>query len=152
MKVLVTALGSVLLLFGCNGTSPNDGQMHSRLAVSEQAVHAQKRWYSAEQVSEGRALFRQYCAVCHGMKAEATPNWKTPDANGSYPPPPLNGTAHAWHHPLSVLDSVIRDGGQPVGGLMPAWGSVLNEAQRKAVIASFQDYWSDEIYQLWLER
>lgn len=116
------------------------------------AVYAETRWYSAEQVSEGRVLFAQYCAACHGANAEATPDWKTPTADGNYPPPPLNGSAHAWHHPIAVLDQVIRDGGAPVGGVMPAWGSILNGEQRLALIASFQDYWSEEIYEIWLER
>jgi mono/diheme cytochrome c family protein len=110
------------------------------------------RWYTQEQVTNGRQLFAQYCSVCHGENAEATEQWKTPDSNGNYPPPPLNGSAHAWHHPLSVLDQVIRDGGEPVGGVMPAWGAVLNAQQRLDIIAGFQDYWSDEIYDIWLVR
>lgn len=110
------------------------------------------RWYSSEQVAQGKMVFAENCASCHGANAEATPNWKTPDANGDYPPPPLNGSAHAWHHPLAVLDQVIREGTATMGGNMPAWGKQLNQAQRLSVIASFQDYWNDEIYEIWLER
>lgn len=127
------------------------GESHSDEAPLE-AVHAETRWYSSEQVREGRQLYAQYCAGCHGVNAEATADWKTPTKQGYYPPPPLNGSAHAWHHSVSVLDQVIRDGGALVGGVMPAWGHVLDEPQRLAVIASFQDYWSDEIFEMWLER
>jgi mono/diheme cytochrome c family protein len=147
---LAVILVSVLLV-SCSESKDQTPPSTSEI-VDTTALYAETRWYSAEQVSEGRVLFAQYCAACHGANAEATPDWKTPTADGNYPPPPLNGSAHAWHHPIAVLDQVIRDGGAPVGGVMPAWGSILNGEQRLALIASFQDYWSEEIYEIWLER
>jgi mono/diheme cytochrome c family protein len=110
-----------------------------------------KRWYTEALREEGKVLFQAHCAVCHGKNAEATPNWKTQTPSGHYPPPPLNGSAHAWHHPLSVLEMVIADGGAPMGGVMPSWKYLLSEEQRLATIAAFQDYWTDEIYERWLE-
>jgi len=110
------------------------------------------RWYSQDEVVRGKEIFATNCASCHGQNAEATPNWKTLDANGNYPPPPLNGTAHAWHHPLSVLKMVIEEGGEPVGGVMPAWGDTLSDQQIMEVIASFQSYWPDTVYGQWLVR
>lgn len=110
------------------------------------------RWYTKEQVSEGRKVYSQFCASCHGVNAESVDSWRKLDANGNYPPPPLNGSAHAWHHPLFVMNKVIRDGGAPLGGVMPGWGAVLNEDQRLKAVASFQDYWDDETYQRWLQR
>ncbi|MGH1486594.1 MAG: c-type cytochrome [Cellvibrionaceae bacterium] len=109
------------------------------------------RWYTLAQQQQGRQLFAKHCAACHGDKAQETVDWKTPTATGHYPPPPLNGTAHAWHHPLSVLQTVIRGGGAPMGGVMPAWGDVLSEEEIIATIASFQTYWPDDVYQRWLE-
>jgi mono/diheme cytochrome c family protein len=47
---------------------------------------------------------------------------------------------------------VIEQGGEPVGGVMPAWGDTLSDRQIIDVIASFQSYWPDDTYQLWLER
>ncbi|MCH8532391.1 MAG: cytochrome c [Saccharospirillum sp.] len=110
------------------------------------------RWYTNAMVEEGKATFAQYCAACHGDRAQATPDWKTLDENGNYPPPPLDGTAHAWHHPLADLEMVIKQGGAPFGGVMPGWESVLSDQDIVKVIASFQSYWSDEIYEMWLER
>lgn len=108
------------------------------------------RWYFAEQADRGQAVFTSNCVVCHGKNAEATADWKTPDANGAYPPPPLNGSAHAWHHPLSVLGRTVYLGGAPVGGQMPAFKDVLSETDIIDVIAHFQTYWSDAIYDRWL--
>ena len=73
------------------------------LVTSQVAASPAERWYNDEQVARGAPLFRANCAACHGQNAEATPNWKQTDANGNYPPPPLNGTAHTWHHDLDLL-------------------------------------------------
>jgi mono/diheme cytochrome c family protein len=108
------------------------------------------RWYFSDQAARGKEVFINNCAVCHGNSAEATNDWKTPDANGNYPPPPLNGSAHAWHHPISVLGRTIYNGGAEVGGQMPAFKDKLSESEIVDVIAHFQTYWSDSIYERWL--
>ena len=145
---LVSGL-TLLVLAAC---SPSPEAVTTAANVPLQADGQTGRWYSTEQAKVGLQLYQENCAACHGPEAASTSAWKTPDANGDYPPPPLNGSAHAWHHPLAVLDKVIRDGGVPLGGVMPAWGEVLNAEQRLAVIAGFQSHWSPKIYDLWLER
>ena len=120
-------------------------------SVDQQASIRTERWYSVEQVASGRKLFGEHCADCHGINAEGTPTWRKPDASGNYPPPPLNGTAHAWHHSLSVLDGTIVNGGAAMDGVMPGFGNLLDREQRLSVIAYFQDFWSDEIYRRWQE-
>ena len=79
-------------------------------------------------------------------------DWRKPLADGSYPPPPLDGTAHAWHHPLKQLVKTIRDGGVVYGGKMPGFRSTLGLAEQLATIAYFQSYWDEEIYRRWLQR
>ncbi|MEX0740483.1 MAG: c-type cytochrome [Pseudohongiella sp.] len=157
MKKL-TLLTVMLGLLGCNTASEPEvatGPAASGQGLTEVTLDVKPgtgRWYTEAQVERGRKTFGQYCAACHGANAEATPNWRTLDANGNYPPPPLNGSAHAWHHPLAVLSMVIEEGGEPMGGVMPAWGDTLGDADIVEVIASFQSYWPEEIYDLWLER
>lgn len=110
------------------------------------------RWYTPEQVELGAQVFARNCAVCHGENAEGTvADWRERLADGSFPPPPLNGSAHAWHHPRSVLLRVINEGGIPLGGKMPAFADVLNEEEKLAAIAYFQEFWSDEIYTDWMD-
>ena len=119
-------------------------------APPESAVEG--RWYTHEQVGRGRDQYQQHCAVCHGRLGEGlAEDWKTPDANGNYPPPPLNGTAHTWHHPTDILLRTIENGGVPLGGVMPAFGSALNEDEAREVIAYFQSLWTDDIYARWAE-
>lgn len=108
------------------------------------------RWYTAEQAGRGDALFQTYCASCHGKRAQGlAENWRKTDASGNYPPPPLNGTAHAWHHPMVVLEQTIADGGVALGGVMPGFATTLSEDDIKATVAYFQSTWSDEIYARW---
>jgi len=123
------------------------------LLVTGQSFAAEaERWYSDEQLAQGEILFRQNCASCHGQNAEATPDWKKTDANGNYPPPPLNGTGHAWHHDLDLLRRTVREGGAKLGGQMPAFEGVLDAEQIDAVIAYSQSKWPDDLYQRWSGR
>ncbi len=119
------------------------------LAIATAWANEHQRWYTSEQVRLGTVVFKQNCAACHGQNAEATPNWKQTDANGNFPPPPLNGTAHAWHHDLNVLRTQIRQGGQQYGGVMPAFEHILTTQQVDQAIAYFQSKWPDELYQKW---
>lgn len=141
---------TALLLTAC-------GQEESGVAkASTQILGLQKatieRNIDFSQVSRGGRLFQQNCTECHGAMGEGTPNWRTLDANGDYPPPPLNGTAHTWHHPLSVLQRTIRQGGIPLGGVMPAFGDKLSDEEIDAILAWVQTKWPDEIYAAWSER
>lgn len=145
--MLTTLMAAIV---GCSNSPDSTAQDPWRVSLAPDPSTG--RWYSSEQLASGRQVFAENCAVCHGRTAASTPRWKQLDASGNYPPPPLNGSAHAWHHSLSILAMTIANGGRPVGGMMPAFKDRLSEAQISAVIASFQDYWPDEIYDVWLQR
>lgn len=136
MNRKVWLLSAGLLLAGC-------GQNESTVPG---------RWYTPSQVELGKKVYGENCIRCHNEDARGTLNWRQAGPDGSYPPPPLNGTAHAWHHPISILKKVISEGGIPLGGKMPAFGAKLNDDEKLAVISYFQSFWPDEIYQEWLKR
>lgn len=121
-------------------------------SISSSWAATDKRWYSSAQVRQGEQVFKQNCASCHGQNAEATPNWKQTDANGNYPPPPLNGTAHAWHHDIELLRRTVREGGQKLGGVMPPFEDKLSSQQIDQAIAYFQSKWPDDLYAKWSGR
>lgn len=104
----------------------------------------------AKQVAEGRRVYETHCASCHGVNGVgSTPNWKIPDAEGNFPPPPHNDDGHTWHHPDRVLYESIRDGlrdqFRPNAPLrMPAFGAQLSDAQMRALISYFKSLWSKE--------
>lgn len=123
------------------------------LLQSSLALAAQNdRWYSEQQVTQGEQIFKQNCAACHGPNAASIKNWRQTDKNGNYPPPPLNGTAHAWHHSMDVLRKTIREGGQKLGGVMPPFENRLSTEQIDSAISYFQSKWTDDIYDKWAGR
>lgn len=108
------------------------------------------RWYRSSQVVLGHAVFRSHCARCHGARAQGlVAGWKQRLPDGSWPPPPLDGRGHAWHHALPLLLQVIQQGGSLYEGRMPGFAGKLSEEEQLAAIAWFQSLWSDEVYHLW---
>ena len=100
------------------------------------------RWYSAEDIERGQAVFVANCAVCHGARAQGA-------TVGSLTAPPLNGSGHSAHHGLDYLLEQVANGGARTGGKMPAFAAVLNESERRAAIAWVQSLWPDEAYRNW---
>ena len=101
-------------------------------------------------VMRGSRVYQENCASCHGGMAQGAPNWHVPGPDGKYPPPPLNGSGHAWHHPHAALKLTIREGTARLGGNMPAWKDKLSDEDIEAAIAWMQSVWPAEIYQAWL--
>ncbi|MCG8074568.1 MAG: cytochrome c [Candidatus Thiodiazotropha taylori] len=138
-------------LAGCSDQKPATAESNSDLA-STFPTTLSERWYTQKQVARGQDLYQTYCAECHKPDASGTTEWRTLDVNGKLPPPPLNGTAHTWHHPLSVLRRTVRLGGVPLGGSMPGFSDKLSAEQIDEILAWIQTHWSDEIYRIWYER
>lgn len=149
MKKVLMVLGVVSLLAGCgNEEAGNTQQEQAQQTTSSQALNRQTDF---AQVSRGGRLFRQNCAECHGQQGEGAPNWQQREPNGAFPPPPLNGTGHAWHHPKAMLHAVIKKGGMAPNSKMPAWGEELSDQEIDDVIAWFMAQWPDEVYEAWYQ-
>ncbi len=78
--------------------------------------------------THGRAVFEQYCTICHGSDAKGTgPLAKT------LPVPPANLTdcRRTSEDPVEVTEGTIRHGGAYVGlsPVMPAWQGKLTDEQ-----------------------
>ena len=112
-------------------------------------VEELQRWYEPFRVESGEKVYASHCAVCHGARGEATPDWRRREPDGSFPPPPLNGTAHTWHHPFGVLARQIKFGGPGGTGKMPTFQGKLTDEEIINVIAWIQSLWPDEIYARW---
>lgn len=118
---------------------------------AQESAPTPARWYETEQVQRGAVLYAQNCAACHGDVGQGTFAWRKKDSEGKFPPPPLNGTAHTWHHPLRVLGAQIKFGAPGGQGMMPGFAQTLSDEKVLDVIAWFQDRWSNEIYAQWFE-
>jgi len=143
LRMLMSVMAIALALAGCGqGVPQNEAQVRQPDTG---------RWYTEAQVQAGARVFAANCAVCHGDRAQAEDTWRQRLPDGKFPPPPLNGTAHAWHHPLFELREIIKYGSDPALGNMPAWGHILSDAEIDAAIAWFQSLWPHEVYEAWRE-
>ncbi|MEH6445396.1 MAG: cytochrome c [Oceanospirillaceae bacterium] len=119
---------------------------------SENEPKVAMRWYTASQIELGAQVFVNNCVACHGAKGQGVKTWRKPLSNGKYSPPPLNGTAHAWHHSMKNLKATVKHGGAKFGGIMPGFGDKLTAAEQEAVISYFQSQWTKEVYAAWIKR
>lgn len=135
MKIRTAVLLLPALIAGCGKDAPQ-----SVVRISDAGVLAQ-----------GAEVYRKHCATCHGDRAQGTFNWQKPGPDGKYPAPPLDGSAHAWHHPQAALERAIHQGTKAQGGNMPGWAGTLSDEDIRAVIAWFQSTWSDETFRIWAD-
>lgn len=118
----------------------------------EDDVASFKRTQDAAQVARGKQVYETHCLECHGEQGKGLAgDWRVRDADGMFPPPPLDDSAHAWHHPTAALLQTIREGSPPGMGKMPAWQGKLSEAEMQDVVAYIKSLWSDPVYELWMK-
>jgi len=81
-----------------------------------------------------------------------TENWNVKREDGSYPPPPLDVTAHAWHHSPAQILLTINNGGSELGGWMPAFKNKLTENEKKALVSYIHSLWPAELQKKYDEK
>lgn len=140
----------IVSLSGCSDSISTANKLLQQIQLAQ--TEAAERNFDPDQIARGRAIFQENCAVCHGPNAEGTPDWRKPRENGRYPPPPLNGTAHAWHHSTEELKRFILEGGPPGEGRMPGWKDKLAEQEIDDVLVWIKSLWPDEVYDTWYKR
>ncbi len=154
IRVSIVIAASVLLA-ACDKPASEVGKSVQQAAAQEKMATPEtpmpKRSHDIAQITHGGKVYQQNCAECHGANGEGAPNWRQRDANDQFPPPPLNGSGHTWHHPLGALRHTIRNGTMAIGGSMPAWKGKLSDADIDAVIAWFQSKWPERAYIAWYD-
>jgi len=107
----------------------------------------------AEAVAQGRVLYAETCAACHGMALEGEPNWRQRDAEGYLPAPPHDETGHTWHHPDSQLFRITKFGTEAlVGGdyksRMMGFGDILTDQEILNVLAYIKSTWPERVVEV----
>ncbi|OQM75698.1 c-type cytochrome [Manganibacter manganicus] len=102
----------------------------------------------ATAIAQGRQLYTENCASCHGVNLEGQPEWKRPLASGRMPAPPHDASGHTWHHPDGVLFRVTKEGpAAVVGGSyesdMQGFGEMLSDEEIRAVLAFIKSTWPE---------
>jgi mono/diheme cytochrome c family protein len=140
-NLLIIFTLSVFIAISCSSEPPDQKESVTK-----------GRWFTQKQFQLGKQVFTTNCASCHGNQAQGiVEDWKQRNPDGSFPAPPLDGSAHAWHHPLSVLVRQINEGGVKLGGTMPAFGDTLSDEEVIAAIAYFQSFWDEQTYDRWVQ-
>ena len=138
LAVVVLILVSVLLTACASSTSES-----IQTSGSDSAVEAPRT---------GREIFASNCAACHGAAGEGHPDWRIRNADGTLPPPPLNGHGHTWHHADGLLYRIVSQGGkfleipgdQSFKSAMPAFGDLLSHAEIIEALAYVKSLWGDK--------
>lgn len=126
MKTLII-LSSALFLTGCFDNAETQDKVE-------------------DSVQLGQTVFEKNCASCHGKEGQGlVENWKQRQADGNFPAPPLNGTAHAWHHSPAALLNTINNGGIKLGGSMPGFKNQLSEVEKQATLDYIHSLWPEAV-------
>lgn len=149
---LPVIFAGIAVLAACERGTPEISSPSSALAATSSPVTALSKQPQANDASvqRGAVLYVQHCQICHGTGGVGAPNWRKMDSDGMYPPPPLDGSGHAWHHSSLVLRQFILEGSTPGQGRMPAWRGLLSEVDIADLISWIQSLWPEEIYAAWL--
>lgn len=100
----------------------------------------------------GEALYSNHCARCHGDDLGGAVNWRTPNADGTRKPRPLNVLGMTWRRPDVDLIAYIKLGSAGIfgdesygTGAMPAFQNVLSEAEIGAVLDYIKSTWPEGV-------
>ena len=138
--IVVLILASVLSTACASSTSES-----IQTSGSDSAVDAPRT---------GREIFASNCAACHGAAGEGHPDWRIKNADGTLPPPPLNGDGHTWHHADGLLYRIVSQGGKSLEipgdpsfkSAMPAFGDLLTHEEIIEVLAYVKSLWGDRTH------
>lgn len=159
LLLFTTLASSAWSVSGDNGLATDPGntirtleelknQLNEQAYPSRKTGEPSRHMHDPERAANGKSLYRIHCSRCHGENAQGTENWDQRDPSGNFPPPPLDGSAHTWHHPEAQLITIIQTG----SGGMPPFSEVLEPHEIGDVIVWLQSFWPDDLYQVWLKQ
>jgi thiol:disulfide interchange protein DsbC len=104
-------------------------------------------------VTQGKQLYRGYCAGCHGMERQGASNWHQRNIAGYLPAPPHDETGHTWHHNDQLLFELTKFGPKVTAGEdykthMPAYEGVLSDNEIIAVLSYIKSTWPKKVIEI----
>lgn len=135
MKLRTTIIGLAVVVAGA-----------AALLSLDSGTGEESLYLNTAVVAEGKTLYAEHCASCHGVDLTGEPNWKDRDADGLLPAPPHDETGHTWHHPTEQLFEITKHGTAAVVGNgyrsnMAGFGDVLSDGQIQAILAYIKSTW-----------
>ena len=110
-------------------------------------------YLDADAVAQGKQLYTENCASCHGDKLEGEPDWQSPKPDGLRPAPPHDDSGHTWHHPDAQIFDLTKRGVAAVGGrgyesAMIGYEDVLSDAEILATLAYIKSTWPRRVIEM----
>lgn len=105
-------------------------------------------------IGNGKSLYAENCASCHGAELEGAANWQIANDNGTLPAPPHDETGHTWHHDNKLLFEYTLNGGagaMEARGVtnfksgMPGFEGVLSENEIWDILAYIRSTWPKRV-------
>lgn len=128
-----------------NGSLLTIGAAVAAVTVTGYWLYATSAQY--EGPIEGRRIYAETCAKCHGINLEGQPDWMKRKADGRLPAPPHDESGHTWHHSDKQLFTIMKFGLQAISpgyeSDMPAFGDVLSDAQIVQVLDYIKSTWPE---------
>ena len=112
-------------------------------------------------LGNGRALYAEHCASCHGRDLEGQPSWRRIAEDGLLPAPPHDATGHTWHHDNALLFDYTKLGGKAlmaargVSGFrsgMEGFADVLADDEIWNILAYIRSTWPERIKRIQASR
>ena len=112
-------------------------------------------------LEDGRVLYKEHCASCHGAKLEGEPNWRRIGKDGLLPAPPHDRTGHTWHHDNMLLFDYTKLGGKAlmaargIAGFksgMQGFGDALTDDEIWDILAFIRSTWPDRMRKIQASR
>ncbi len=136
----------VVAAAGCSGGQETVGTVNAGLSSGSQApaVGSSPPELDAGKVGAGKGLYSRFCASCHGEDLAGDPDWKVPNKDGSYRPPPQDSSGHTWHHGDDLLVEIILEGSDSPKSRMPRFEGRLTEADVLTILEFFKSTWGPQ--------
>ncbi len=135
---------SLILLTACGlGIRPQPPPANPALRVGNEDIPPPPP-LDPQKVARGQELYNQYCAACHGLNGEGQPDWKTPNEDGSFKPPPHDASGHTWHHGDHLLLEIVAQGSEFPQSQMPIFGDQLSDEEIQAILEYIKKWWGPE--------
>lgn len=104
--------------------------------------------WADDRLAQGRMLYLEHCAACHGADLAGEADWRTRKPDGLMPAPPHDASGHTWHHPDEQLFTITKLGIEAVApagykSAMIGFGDVLSDDEIWSVLDYIKSTWPE---------